>query len=389
MKAKELFCRFNQFGFERDAFDSYREAVNRSNRGSLQVLSVMGVVSAVLVSIYGLVTHENIVGAWFCGFLLITGIIAITVSFRPDSPRKSILLSGYFLMAGYFVLAVYGSVSKNTDAFWMGTQMGLCCYILDYAWRPIVLELLSYGLLMLSWWVVNPAKLTTDRLVFSSFYLLAGIVTFYAIGRAKLALIMRQEESQQQADTDLLTGLTIRTAAEDRIREILENGEDSGVMILLDLDRFKSVNDMLGHQKGDRVLIEVAADLKKMFRSSDVLTRLGGDEFVVYMQGVPEETWARDRAEQVVRTVRRWVGDGTTNIQVTASVGVAMTGVVGRNYADLYRAADIAMYFAKAANGNQAIMYSPELIRQQRAPAAPEEGTRTLAEHNEGAEDLR
>ena len=129
------------------------------------------------------------------------------------------------------------------------------------------------------------------------------------------------------------------------------------------------------------VLINVASDLQKMFRNTDVLSRLGGDEFIVYMRDVPEMEWARQRAENVVRVVRRWVGDGTTNIQVTASVGVVMTDNVERVYEELYRAADIAMYFAKAEGGNQAVFYSRDLLAQARGNAT----TRVEAQGRENA----
>ena len=108
------------------------------------------------------------------------------------------------------------------------------------------------------------------------------------------------------------------------------------------------------------------------------------------MKAVPEKSWAEQRAEQVVREVRRWVGDGTTNIQVTASVGIVMTDNVDRTYEDLYRAADIAMYFAKAQGGNQAVFYSKDLLtRAHENDAAREESARTAAEQNETGEDLR
>ena len=126
---------------------------------------------------------------------------------------------------------------------------------------------------------------------------------------------------------------------------------------------------------GDKVLKDVAADLGKMFRNTDVISRLGGDEFIIYMKAVPEEEWVRRRTEEVVRTVRRWVTDGTTNIQVSASVGVVSTNGMERVYEDMYRAADIAMYFSKAQGGNQAIFYSKDLVSQARAvPATTREG---------------
>ena len=89
------------------------------------------------------------------------------------------------------------------------------------------------------------------------------------------------------------------------------------------------------------------------------------------MKRVPEEAWAVQRAAQVVREARRWVGNGTTNIQVTASVGIVMTNAVNRNYDDLYRAADIAMYKAKAEGGNKALLYTPDMADERETVEGP------------------
>jgi diguanylate cyclase (GGDEF)-like protein len=252
----------------------------------------------------------------------------------------------------------------KSDAFWIGTVLAVACYIFDYAWRIAALQITSYAALLVIW-STSGISINPMRSVYSALYLLISLVTFFTLNRARASLIAGQQRSQYQADTDLLTGLTMRTAAQKIIEEHLKTDEH-GVMLLLDLDRFKSVNDRLGHQMGDSVLIEVAADLKKMFRNSDVLSRLGGDEFVVYMKSVPEKDWALQRAGQVVREVRRWVGNGTTNIQITASVGIVMTDMVERTYDELYRAADIAMYAAKSQGGNQALFYTPEMLEHAR-----------------------
>jgi diguanylate cyclase (GGDEF)-like protein len=177
-------------------------------------------------------------------------------------------------------------------------------------------------------------------------------------------MILSREKTKKESETDLLTGLTARIAAQQEIEEHLRTDEH-GVMMLLDLDRFKHVNDRLGHQMGDKVLIDVAGDMKKLFRNSDVLSRLGGDEFVVYLRSVPEKNWAEQRAADIVRGIRRWVSNGTINIQITASVGIVMTDMVERSYDALYRAADIAMYTAKGQGGNQALLYTPEMAARR------------------------
>ena len=388
-----MFRWISQYGFETDVFDMYREAVRRSNRVSIRVLSVVGLLDALLTILYGFTTHQPMEGLWFCLALLAASALALWASIRQHTPRGILLCTGYLLSAALFALCIYGSMTMNTDAFWVGVSIAVGCYMLDYAWRMGLLELLSYLTLMVTW-IANETPVTDERFMFSLLFLTVGLVTFYTMNRTRVSLIIGREESRKQADTDLLTGLMNRTAAQEDIEDHLEATKETGVLILLDLDRFKSVNDRLGHQMGDKVLVDVASDLRKMFRNSDVLSRLGGDEFIIYMKAVPEEAWVRKRADEVVRTVRRWVTDGTTNIQVTASVGVVTTNIMERSYEDMYRAADIAMYFSKAQGGNQAIFYSKDLVNQARSSvssrdSAGNEDAKTLAEHNGTQDDLR
>ena len=363
------FQHWNQYGYKLDVFDKYREAVRRSNRGAIQVFSVLVVFVSLVLIAFGLITNQEKAGAFFCVQSLAAGILGITVSFRGNASRKALLVTGYLLSAVTYALSIYGTIAFKSDAFWIGTQLAVACYLYDYAWRACGLQVSGYLILRIVW-ITTGTDVNPTRLVFSGIYLLIGLVTLYALNRARTTLIMGKEESRTAADTDLLTGLTVRMAAQQEIEEHLTT-DDHGVMMLLDLDRFKSVNDRLGHQIGDKVLVEVAADLKKMFRNSDVLSRLGGDEFVVYLKSVPEKDWALQRASQIVREVRRWVGDGTTNIQITASVGIVMTNMVERTYDDLYRAADIAMYTAKREGGNKALFYSSDMADERETVEGP------------------
>ena len=367
---KEFLTHINQYGFATDVFDKYRDAVKRSNRDAVRVLSCIAIIACIATTIFGFVTKQAKLGLFFCMLQLAAGVAGAIVSFRKDSSRKALLTVGYILSVTIHILAIYGTVALKTDAFWIGTQIAVGCYLFDYAWHVGILQLLSYGGLYLAWSTSPDVNVTGSRLLFSALFLLVSLVTFYTLNRTRTSLIMGKEESRVASETDLLTGLTIRMAAQQEIEEHLKT-DDHGVMMLLDLDRFKSVNDRLGHQMGDKVLVDVAADLKKMFRNSDVLSRLGGDEFVVYLKSVPEKDWALQRASQVVREVRRWVGNGTTNIQVTASVGIVMTDMVARSYDDLYRAADIAMYTAKHEGGNKALFYTPDMLDNRETAEGP------------------
>ena len=355
---------WNQYGYDVDVFDKYRDSVTRSNQISVKVFSVLAMAVTLGMMIFGFLSKQPEEGAIYCFLALSAGVYAAYTSFQKECTREKLLVAGYFLCLATYALTIYGAVTYKSDVFWVGTLLGVACYIFDYAWRISLIQVLSFVALRLAWSTTGMA-IDSVRSFYSVLYLIISLVTCYALNRARVRLIAGQQKSQYQADTDLLTGLTMRTAAQQLIEEHLKTDEH-GVLMLMDLDRFKSVNDRLGHQMGDTVLIDVANDLKRMFRNSDVLSRLGGDEFVVYMNSVPEKEWAMERAAQVVRAVRRWVGNGTTNIQISASIGIVMTDMVERNYDELYRAADIAMYAAKSQGGNRALFYSPDMLESAR-----------------------
>ena len=359
--------RLMQYGYELDAFDKYRDAVVRHNRMGLKVLSMLGFLTAVGVTV-PLFTGRH-PGAWIWGLIMLaSSVFTYMTAKRETSGRGMILFAGYVLWSAFYAVAIYGNVISGREAYWVGINVALGCYLLDYSIRMFAFQTASFLALIFAI-ILSSGEISGQRALVSAVFLIVGMITVYALGRARLGLIMSREVTRIQAETDQLTGLLNRTAAEEEIGGLLRGGEETDVMMLLDLDHFKSVNDRMGHQMGDKVLVDVAAELKKMFRSTDVLSRLGGDEYIIFMHDVPEPEWVRQRAEQVVKIVRRWVTDGTTNVRVTASVGVVSTEGMEREYGVLYRAADIAMYFAKEQGGNGAVFYSRELLNQDRGAA--------------------
>ncbi|MBQ8162371.1 MAG: GGDEF domain-containing protein [Clostridia bacterium] len=351
----------NQYGFDTDIFDKYRDAVTRSNRESIQVLSCIMVGASLLTIAFGYATHQPMEGLYVCLYNLVCGIAGMLIAFRKDSPRLALLTVGYLLSLGAYSLSIYGSLILETDAFWFGTQAAVGCYLFDYAWRVGLLQFLSFLGLCISWIISSPAPIGGTRVLFAAQFLLIGLITTYMLNRTRASMILSREETKKASETDLLTGLTTRIAAQQEIESSLQSG-DQGVLMLLDLDQFKSVNDLLGHQMGDKVLVEVAADMKKLFRSSDVISRLGGDEFMLYLKNVHEQAWAMQRATQIVQVIRRWVISGSTSIEISASIGIVMTDMVERSYDSLYHAADIAMYTAKRDGGNKAMFFSPDMV---------------------------
>jgi diguanylate cyclase (GGDEF)-like protein/PAS domain S-box-containing protein len=163
---------------------------------------------------------------------------------------------------------------------------------------------------------------------------------------------------QHLADHDTLTGLLNRRRFEQELARHLAHTRRygaEGAAIVLDLDRFKPVNDTYGHAAGDRVLAEVGQVLRQRLRGTDAVARLGGDEFAILLQRVDRDG-AAAVARSLVETVRAQVAntDGdSADGGVTISLGVVMFDACAAPSAeDLLAAADLAMYEAKAAGGD-------------------------------------
>jgi diguanylate cyclase (GGDEF)-like protein/PAS domain S-box-containing protein len=159
-----------------------------------------------------------------------------------------------------------------------------------------------------------------------------------------------QHEMEHRALHDALTGLPNRALLADRFDQALRAAERSGTsagLLLLDLDRFKEVNDTFGHHYGDELLRQIAPRLTAVLRSVDTLARLGGDEFAVLLQNVHEVDDAMDVATALLTALAPPFHVEGVDLDVEASVGVVISGEHGEDPVTLMQHADIAMYIAK------------------------------------------
>lgn len=185
--------------------------------------------------------------------------------------------------------------------------------------------------------------------------------------------VMCQLELNLEAMRDPLTGLYNRRQLEESLhREILRarrGGVPVGVMAI-DVDHFKRVNDTLGHEAGDCALQRIAEELASCVREEDIACRAGGEEFVIILPGTGK-TALRSRAEAVRRKIeqaRIHAGDGTLNL--TVSIGLASFPSYGDIGRSVLRAADVALYKAKAAGRNRVAMCTPSGARSTAAGVA-------------------
>jgi len=180
------------------------------------------------------------------------------------------------------------------------------------------------------------------------------------------AIAARQEQVLKLAYRDALTDLPNRVLFNDRLKVAVEGAKRSGApltVLLMDLDRFKYINDTLGHHMGDLVLQQVARRLAGLVRKSDTVARLGGDEFAVFLVNTGVEG-ARIVARKVVTALEEPIVVGAHSLDVRASVGVAGFPAHAGDADTLIRHGDAAMYAAKRANSGLAV-YEARLHEQR------------------------
>ncbi|WP_327032555.1 putative bifunctional diguanylate cyclase/phosphodiesterase [Micromonospora ureilytica] len=230
-------------------------------------------------------------------------------------------------------------------------------------WWPTVrqglgFELLSTGSLLL----LAPVLVAAARV--SAALIPLVLVPLFAVYRmARLT-----NEQQHLAAADPLTGLPNRKALLAEVAEQVHvhaertaRGEPDGqlALLLIDLDRFKNVNDALGHAVGDRLLVEVSARLTDVQPRPQMIARLGGDEFAIVMTGLTDVGQARELADRVVEALAEPVPLDGLPLDVGGSIGIALFPEHGEDFATLMRHADVAMYDAKHRNDTVAV-YAPE-----------------------------
>ncbi len=171
----------------------------------------------------------------------------------------------------------------------------------------------------------------------------------------------KQEELFYLAHYDQLTGIANRLLFQDRLNQILalaKRRNEKFALGFIDLDKFKQINDSLGHALGDRLLITIAQRLKNSVRASDTVARLGGDEFVVILRQINSQSNAAKTVEKLLAALRQPVELDDTSIVPGASIGVALYPDHGQTHEQLIQNADAAMYQVKQQGRNGYLLFS-------------------------------
>jgi diguanylate cyclase (GGDEF)-like protein/PAS domain S-box-containing protein len=174
----------------------------------------------------------------------------------------------------------------------------------------------------------------------------------------------REEEVEHQANHDVLTGLPNRALMRQRAEQALEDAARNGgcvALVFIDLDKFKQINDQLGHQVGDRLLVAAAQRLRRCVRSSDTVARMGGDEFVLLLPALNDQAPVHAIASKVVQSLGQPFHIDGQALEISASAGISIYPDHGAALEQLMELADAAMYRAKTGGRNNYVFHGEPL----------------------------
>ena len=203
----------------------------------------------------------------------------------------------------------------------------------------------------------------------------------YAIERKRTEL-----ELVRLAHFDQLTSLPNRTLLRERVDHAIARAMRAGsgvATLILDMDRFKEINDMLGHEIGDKLLVEAARRIRANVRDQDTVARLGGDEFAVVLEGVSEAKEVLPVIERIIGSLGELTEIDGHEVSSSISVGIAMYPENGNDLSELLRAADLAMYQAKSSGRGRYQFFADAMQEEAQSRHALEWALRRAVERKE------
>ncbi|HSJ78651.1 MAG TPA: diguanylate cyclase, partial [Erythrobacter sp.] len=307
------------------------------------------------------------------------GLSALFLAHFLERGAQSRLMRRLTLATGYFTIAVPGFFALQLDATQPFDDWGYFVTYIPFivvitaaliealvhgsrsarfiavAWAPIIIASVERLLRGLGWHV---APQSFDQMLYVAVGIEVIVISlaiadrFLALRHERDAALTEARMLEQISTRDSLTGLMNRRAIEARFEELVAQGFDT--FALVDLDRFKAINDLHGHQVGDAALVACAEAIRSGNDRDSIAVRLGGEEFVVLLRG--ERTLERAEALRQAITMRVAKQVPGLDLPVTASMGVVMLSEARRHkmaFAEFYARADALMYEAKASGRNR------------------------------------
>jgi diguanylate cyclase (GGDEF)-like protein len=318
--------------------------------------------------------HPHVLTVLLLGPLVVGGPVMMAFMYPSSAVTRHFIAVAQILMSALLIDITNGRIETHFHVFgslaflafyrdWRVLVTASAVTAVDHLVRGVWWPQSVYGVLTVSpwrwvehaWWVS-----------FEDVFLILSIRR--SLGEMK-TVALREAELSYGAFHDVLTGLANRRLLDERFNHYASSAQDrirQGAILFVDLDRFKHVNDTLGHAVGDRLLVQVAERLTGVLRAHDTVARVGGDEFVILIERLTSDKAAQQVGDAVLSAFNLPFDVDGHQLLLSASVGISFFPRDSSELSALQRAADLAMYEAKTSGRNRCLLFSPEMnIREQ------------------------
>ena len=357
---KKLCNYFFYCGIEKEEYNAVKKDVFISNFVIWRSLHIfMAVIFGLLFLASILVDLISVNRALYFGAFFYS-LMAVSFFFFLD---KDSIIAQLLIYLSISLLFIFGCfLTKNNPtapsttfiAFLLITPM----FVIDKPfWMAI--ELTAASALCLIWMHgVKPNNIWQIDLTNVTIFTIVGIFLNIIANSIRIREFVLTREINIQKDTDEMTGLKNKGALTREINSFLADPASSkSLMFMLDIDRFKSINDTYGHDVGDSVIVQLGNYMRSGIEAGEILGRFGGDEFILLKKNTDDIEVAKRIAEEIVKEASENISIPGSAEKISISIGIAIYRGEEKNYSELFKKADIALYKAKADSNKRFYVY--------------------------------
>ncbi|MCR5468037.1 MAG: GGDEF domain-containing protein [Lachnospiraceae bacterium] len=349
-------------GIEKDEYNAIKKEAYISNFEVWRILHFL--MATVFCVLYAISLQNSLVEINRTFYLtgLVYSVVAIMLFFilRKDSILAQFLI--YASMSFLFLFAIFINLNKpdhNATTF-IVFLLVMPMFMIDKPYWMTV-ELVAASTVFLTWMhSVKPLEIWYIDLVNVIVYTIVGCFINVIANSLRIREFVLTREIRIQRDTDEMTGLRNKGSLTREINSFLEDkNSNKGMLFVLDVDHFKSINDVYGHDVGDDVIIQLGKYLGSKFTKGEIVGRFGGDEFIIFIKKADDLDKAVKTAEDLAEGVADNVKLPDADKKVSISIGIAAYNGVETNYSEIFKKADMAMYTAKGDPERRVYTYEP------------------------------
>ena len=347
-------------GISREEYNENKEAIIQRNMETLPVTAAVTSLMFTGLFISSFFSDSIGISRSYYATMMIVSLFVLAISLTwVRANQKYVLVLWYILFFAFGMYAIFLNTLVRPEL----SATTICVFVvagpLLVIDRPV--RVVGFMSVLSGVFIVSAVNHKTAYLAFADSVnllccLLMGITIYVCLNHVRLREIVQAQHLRVERDTDRLTGLLNKTAAEESIRRKLRTSAGDEALIIMDVDDFKICNDTYGHAYGDAVLRMAARCINTVFREKSTCSRFGGDEFVIFTEDMTEPEISH-KLENLSEVLREKIALPLNDKSVTISAGVAFTTRHGKEYEDLFRSADTALYAAKKAGKNRYMIY--------------------------------